>query len=102
MPDVSAPAVMTFRDRLRGSNLFVEAVRQSDLGPWQRLELRGAYFIPRVRDMVDDYIESKLAERGDVNAMSNGDIIKYIIEHLPEIAAFIAAMFDMFKQFGGQ
>lgn len=96
MPDVSAPAVMTFRDRLQGHDLFIEAVKQSDLRPRERLQLRLAYMLPGVRSSVDDFIEAKLSEAGDVNTMANGDIIRLIIEHLPEIAEFIAMLFKLF------
>jgi hypothetical protein len=96
MSDTTDPTTMTFRDRLRGNNLFVEALKQADLRPLQRLQLRGAYMLPNMRDSIDDFIEAKLAENGDVNAMANGDIIKHIIEHLPEIAAFIATLFKLF------
>ena len=96
MSDTTDVTTMTFRDRLRGNNLFVEALQQSNLRPMQRLQMRGAYLLPNVREMVDDFIEAKLSEVGDVNTMSNGDIIKYIIEHLPEIAAFIATLFKLF------
>lgn len=89
-------STMSFRDRLRGNNLFVEAVRQSDLLPRQKFWLAMLYRNPGVRADVDEYIEQLFAGQGDVNAMANGDIIKIILDRLPEIIAFIELLLKLF------
>ena len=95
MPETQVEA-FSFRDRLRNNQLFVEAVRASDLSLKQKFQLRILYLIPDVRSNVDAHIEQLVAERGDVNAMANGDIIKIIIDKLPEIIAFIELLLKLF------
>lgn len=86
-------SVMSFRDRLRGDDLFLQAVSQSDLKPIQKLAVRIAYRKPETKSDVDQFIEDGLAAKGDVNSMANGEIIKFIIEHLPEILELLLKFF---------
>lgn len=79
------------------NNAFIDAVKQSDLRPLQKLNLRGLYLVPRLRSAIDDYITELASAAGhDVSTMANGDLIKFIIEHLPEIIAFIELLIGLF------
>lgn len=78
--------------------VFVEALQQSDLRFVQRVKVRTVYMMfPKIRDRVDDYIEALCKDQGhDVATMANGDLIKIIIDNLPEIIAFIELLMKLF------
>jgi hypothetical protein len=77
---------------------FVEALQQSDLRLAERLLLRTAYLRPANRTRIDEYITALATDAGsDISTMANGDIIKFIIEHLDEIAVFIKVLIGLFS-----
>ena len=96
MADEVTAAALSIRERLDHGDMFLQAVSQSDARPWDKFMMRMAYRIPGVRRDVNEFIASKAESEGLPSTMANGDLLKYIIEHLPEIAAFIATLFKLF------
>lgn len=79
------------------SSQFVEALQQSDLRLAERVKFRAAYLRPANRVQVDEYITALATDNGqEISAMADGDIIKFIIEHLPEILEFIKIIIGLF------
>jgi len=79
---------------VRPSRLFVQAVQESNLGFFQKFKLRSLYLVPNVRESVNEYVDNVVTEQAltagqDVSTMANGDIIKIILDRLPEIMALI-------------
>lgn len=87
---------LSFRDRMRSGDLFREAVAQSSIPFRQKLMLRMAYRLPSVRDDIDAYIQSAVEESAEPGALANGDIIKIIIDNLPQIIALIEMLMKLF------
>ena len=79
-------------DALRFRRSFARAIRQSGLPPRQRLAARLALTVPAVEGAVMEHIEdvSGSLELGD------GELLKLIIENLPEILELIMTLITMF------
>jgi hypothetical protein len=72
-----------------------EAASNAELDRRESRILRLGLFLPRVRRrLIPHLLEALEEEKGEVSSMSEGDIIKWIIEHLDEILAFILAIID--------
>jgi hypothetical protein len=78
--------------KLRPSRLFLDAIRQSDLSLFQKLQVRLAYRVPKIREDIDEYIDAVV---GDSSTQADGTIIKIILEHLPEIMALIELLLKL-------
>lgn len=76
--------------------LFVQAVRASDLDIGERFRLRIAYALPKAREAIDEYIVERLLAEPNPEAMADGSIIEFIIEYLPEILALIKIIIGLF------
>lgn len=93
----SSTDVSTERFFNRDEPAFITAVKESNLPIRDKFLLRGMYMVPGIRSSVDDYIASKASAAGkDVTTMADGELIKFIIEHLPEIAEFIKLIISLF------
>lgn len=77
--------------------LLLNAInKSSELGPLERFVAKTA--VRRNSKLADDavgYARAKAEAEGEP-AMGDGELLKYILEHLPEIAAFIATLFKLF------
>lgn len=93
---VQMSETQSFVDRLESNGLFLEAVAQSSVPFRQKLMLRLAYRVPSIRADIDAYVQAAVDESGDPGVLANGDIIRIIIEHLPEIIAFIEMLLKLF------
>ena len=96
MAEEVTAAALSIRERLDHGDIFLQAVSASNERPWDKFMMRMAYRIPGVRSDVNEFIAAKVDADGLPSTMANGDLLKYIIEHLPEIAAFIATLFKLF------
>ena len=70
--------------------------KSADLMPLERFIVKTA--VRRNPTLADDAIgyARAMAESEGEGALGDGELLKYIIEHLPEIAAFIATLFKLF------
>ena len=88
---------LSIRDRIAKHDLFLEAVAQSNLPFRQKLLARLAYRAPAVRADINEYVEDLLvAQVGEVTTKANGDLIKIIIENLPQIIEMLLTLFKLF------
>lgn len=81
----------------RDRDAFLEALKQSDLKLRSRVFYRFAYLSPKVRSSVVEYISAMVEDTGsDVSTMAFEDLIKFILDNLPEIIAFIEMLIKLF------
>lgn len=69
-----------------------QAIAKSDLTAVQRLRLRLALVRPDVREAVDSYLDEIVT----TDAIGDGDLLKLILEHLPEIIEAIKLIISLF------
>ena len=84
---VEAPAL-----RVKIQRTLPVAVAQAQLPAMKRLRLRVALTRPDVREAVEDYLEEVVS----VEAIGDGDLLKLILDHLPEIIKLIELIVGLF------
>ena len=74
--------------------LLRKSIRESELERREKLQLHIGLCFPGMRDAVLDHVEDEL---GSASTQADGEIIKIIIEHLPQILQFIQALMKLFS-----
>lgn len=82
--------ILARRDRIRGK--LNAAIGMAEMDGGQRFRLRLALIRPDVRDAVEEYIDSL----ADTQAIGDGELIKLILDHLPEIIELIKLIVGLF------
>jgi hypothetical protein len=86
----------------RVNTLLMQAVRESDLPFRKKFLVRMALLSPKVQEYVYEYLVGSLIEGARISsepelaAIGDGELLRLIIENLPEIIAAIIKLIGLF------
>ena len=80
-------------NRIKLGRLLRQTIRESDMARQDKFQIRMGLVIPGMRDAILDHVEDEL---GDATTQADGEIIKILLEYLPQILKFIESLVKLF------